>query len=1800
MPQLTKWEMLIPQPTNTVHNLIRNPSFEYTDTTYAGTHQYWWAYDGAGTRISAPFLKSTNWAALGRNSLALPLDGANIKHAEYAPRISTFQALSYSVTPTLTLATDATYASTVYPTGYHYVCVFLLTNYGSALASPNEVGGQLGSARWIDPQGNQMMDLLRGRSKAMFSAGYNVTSATPGGRLQVSFSNPYANEWADSAGNSTAGYAVFWSRPNDTAPTGERTWRCVIIRPLGLQGATLVEYLPQYDAATGNPWERGATTFWTNNVTPTTGAYAPTNYYMMQDNGSMALANYIGIDASAPFFSVTPSGSPWNMGTTYSHHLYIEWYVDTNYTDGVSPEIVCACDYAITFIDNVTGTTYTPINPDTGNNRLAATPTDRATAVRTGRTKLLLAPPNNATNVNAGLDLRLRISYVNPSTIDNAAVLYIDNVQFVDIRYKGQDSLDWDDVEFTYFDGDVAGGKWEDFAPSYGSVSNAIGGTTIGTLYNGDGNYIYPTSVWVGTSSASWGVTFSRPNRSVTLNGSGYTINAYGGTTYQGYAQSAMKTMSNDVGCYYPIDSDHLGGTVNVTTTGVGMPEIVTTTQAYGVIDGGMIQRQVANMRTMQLNVTFTGSSQVDLHDKRRRFINALKFDQLSQQGDRIIRYSGSGTPVLYQVTYTAGLEFTGNVGASFAEETSIQFTCADPFVYAERPVGTYLTLQGYTQDTRSFVAYKQGDNQPWVYTGVGVNSDFYQGAGTIANATSAGPTAQSANGFVYSITQLNTTMTLSLVGTSPTITMGAAFFFNDARDIGRPVYAKTAVGSNLFLVGYISTTTSTTVGTLTDTPIGGYVAYTAGLWWIANKYVTNSVGTLAATTVGQLLCIGAGGVAQVVLGKIAAVAANQITLENFFYSTIPYTSNFNVAATGIVAGQWFTVGYATYGTVATVTGTGTAFIAQQNGLLVYNTTPKASPIASISWNTTGVNTTTSVSMNMQVLGTGTISMVDSASGTLAVQGDAETKFTSADIGKLLCTQSGVYIGIISAITSPYSGLTITAGAGGGLPLGATLVPAGTKYLLMSVGTLASTAYYHETPPLNWSGGYFKYHLGFIQSSVSNSVAMVVGGFDNGFPTPGIGMGKYLSIIDLDGTQNITAGNVNNPTSVTMRNTSAGTTGVAASNSANTTLTFTQNLFWPTDVNVDVHTASAYIGTIKQWTSTTTATLWSNATATSAAVDRKYLGKNVVNPNFSSVRPLVNQITTSSNVSGFTFLSLYATGPVTAIHQESPFSLLIAGSFASTGVDGTPQSGISLIRVRGWERRTNYASNFGAPFYTAGLDVDIEIITTNTIAGWGTPTIHVITTDLQGNIYVGGENFTTSHIWYIGKNTDGTFSTITVPLGTHTSDAVIALITDTKFPVPNVFIGTTSAPFLRCYPYWNPRSSLGTWYTGSTITFNNSFIDQAPNDAILQFMRTASGDILCVGAFGLWGATSVYGIARLVPKVGTSASDNPVFVSGAVPAGGSFSQPGVSGDYVGTIADYSYSATNNAYSGTGERIAFGGYFDAFLDGRPSLGLGYLEGSGTASSVRRMVTSDMGLEAPSTSANYPVIQRIATTSRNRQYYSANQVTQTDGLVGPTIGVIMTQANGAAFNSGDPVFRSGYGGSATPNATGVPQMVNVDVNVRGNANVYPVIVLSLTYNTSVYEIIQTETGARIRFDDVYGLRGISVSSGTPEVVTIDLRPGYRSVRSNLRGSLMQFVAPESNFGNFYLLAPFTVNTSSDTTRTNTLMLRYSTVTTATSTTYPGTVSTPSISILYTPRFWSFDVSPLYKDGVNVNLL
>lgn len=1747
MAVTTKWDMLVPQDANVVHNLIRNPSFEYNDQFFAGITQYWSYYSSAGIRSTTAVPQTSNWATRGTRALALSLGTTSTaqRYATYMPQESAFD--KWGTTPaSLQLGNIAgSQSGVVYTSGNWAACVFLLTPYGSSLATLNDddpvpSGNNLIPRSWF-----RQIDLTKGRSQPFFTAVSNF-----GGTVfvrSVRFTMPSASVTPGTGTHpypaNSLGYAVFVSTPTLSA-SGRRIWRLLTVKTGVADGITVTVDIPSDDtgAGGGNYYGYGSTTFLTSNAPASVG-----NYYVYDSSGAEQLATFIGNDASQPSLGISPTSV---VGTTYKHHFYLDWYVDTNYTAATSPFIACACDYKVSIYDRNTSSFLTVTNYDTGTDRLAATPTDRASDKREGRSKFLITPPNNSVNTNAGRDLEIRIEIVSPTGVytNNAAILYVDCLQLVDIAYRGDDDFNWDDVEFSYLDGDVSGAEWHDYAPSYRTSS----GTTV--------NGIDVSWYWLGDTYMGWNATFGMANRDRYIQENTAVYNTYGGTSRLGYAQSFLRSPNSDTGTYVPIDKENFGASVLYSSTGMGMPEIVTSSQSYGAVDGGIVQRQVASMRTMQLSIEINGSSSMDLHDKRRRIINALKFDQLSQQSTRTMRYRGSGTNVLFSVTYTAGLEFTGYQGVSFTENASIQFLCAEPYVYAENAVLKRFVNPPLVQDTRFLMAYKKGDNQPWMYTGMKDYQAWTYGYGTISAVTP--PTANPGVTITMSIT--NSAYTLTTTLGSVTATLSTAFFQIGTVDAGR-----TLVGINGLVLGVIASVTNTTSPQTIVLTTGASSAYSSTTWYASSNRLTQSAATLTtANDAGKYIYTTA---ANTLVGRIQSVSGTTVYLESYLFITA------NIAAASITI-----VGTNTYGSSQLFTGVNTGFTSNDVGKLVYKTANTYVPPVLLGA-ITSVSSTTSLYISLVTARAGTITILY---GGTSVTGSG-TDFSANDVGSLILTSTGFPIGVITSFSTSTS-----VGIGSPNQSAITVLP--TSFVVVRIGTVASTAYTIQTPELEWTGGYKKYHIGMIESPDTGTTAVIVGGFNNGSPAMGYGFSKYHAVFLLDGKQNTSAGNYTNsePRSGT----------ITTSATFPYTVTGSGTSFTPSDVGAAIYnTSDVFIGVISRWNSATSVNLIMTPTTAMAGVGF-YTRSTATqpNPDYSSVVNIMNRNATSSEVSGY--YTIVPTAPITAIYQESPFSIIVAGTFQGYGFSGAGLTDIRLIRIKGWMRRRATTSTRGAADVFGSGDEDIEVIMWDSLAGWGTPVINCITTDLNGNLYVGGTDFTTSNVWYVGRPNDGTYGTVTQPLGQLTQE-VYALITDSRFPVANVFAAIDALPYLRIYPYYNELNSTGIWKTPPTITNALGTSQQRPDDVIYGFLRTQAGDILVYGAFTQWGGTYgavCNGIARLVPKI-TTFTQNQTYVDAtpAVPAAGSYTQPGVaSGDAVLAMADFSYPPTTGSYAGTGERLLFGGNFAQFGDGRYSLGLGYLEGSGNASSVRRMAVSDLGLSQPPSSTDYPYINAITTTNRNRYYYANQQVNSTDNLVGPSAAILITKsANTSDYANNSRYFQSGAGGYATTANYGIPQTLVIPVEVRGTANAFPVITATLFWRTTIYEITNVETGARLRFDELYGLRGVSAFSGTTETITMDFRPGYRSVVSNIRGNLMQYVSPDSDLSDFYLIAPTTTNSTMDTTHTNTLTIRY---TVYHDTIGSNTPTVPRVTLWYTPRFWSFDVPQLYKDAPDTPMI
>jgi len=384
-----------------------------------------------------------------------------------------------------------------------------------------------------------------------------------------------------------------------------------------------------------------------------------------------------------------------------------------------------------------------------------ATVTDSAAYRVRFRRKFLIDRPSGDTS-----DMMIRFACTNPA---NQTELYIDGVQFVDVGmiWRSYDfystnpanynnpphfsDWDWDDVEFSYIDGDVPGALWSDTMPTQS------GTTSAGWPYFSDAG-VWMKEVWnasvSGIQQGGYGGPAMREQRQWRNEGKPVY-----GVSIPGLSQSSLQTQTFDTGFWAPLDTDNINVVVEPTISGTGMPEIATTALEYGIVDGGFVQRQVARMRNMQFTVTISAQSWTGLHANRRSIINLLKFDQLAQQGERMLRYRGATTPVVTKITYVGGLEFGGVQSQSFTETLGLRFLSADPYFYTEVPLSQDISPTAIDESSSVSVYYKLGNNSEWRPLSAYVNEIDIQGSVYSVKTLATALTTVNRYGSTFSVT---------------------------------------------------------------------------------------------------------------------------------------------------------------------------------------------------------------------------------------------------------------------------------------------------------------------------------------------------------------------------------------------------------------------------------------------------------------------------------------------------------------------------------------------------------------------------------------------------------------------------------------------------------------------------------------------------------------------------------------------------------------------------------------------------------------------------------------------------------------------------------------------------------------------------------------------------------------------------------------------------------------------------------------------------------------------------------------
>lgn len=385
-------------------------------------------------------------------------------------------------------------------------------------------------------------------------------------------------------------------------------------------------------------------------------------------------------------------------------------YADTSsgYFELYNPARMSLSGVTVRFVSSTVGTFVGTLDDSTA--------TDSAAYRMRFRRKFLIDRPAGDTS-----DMMLRFVCTSPS---NTADLYIDGVQFVDagmiwrsydfystnpLNYNNPPHFsdwDWDDVEFSYIDGDVPGAMWSDTMPTQS------GTTAVGWPYFSD-NGIWMREVWNESTSQIQQGGYSSPAMREQRQWRNEGKPVYG-VSVPGLSQSSLQTQTFETGFWAPLDTDNINVVVEPTISGTGLPEIATTALEYGIVDGGFVQRQVARMRNMQFTVTISAQSWTGLHANRRSIINLLKFDQLAQQGERMLRYRGATTPVTTKITYVGGLEFGGVQTQSFTETLGLRFLSADPYFYTEVPLSQDISPTELDASNLNTVYYRLGNNSEW------------------------------------------------------------------------------------------------------------------------------------------------------------------------------------------------------------------------------------------------------------------------------------------------------------------------------------------------------------------------------------------------------------------------------------------------------------------------------------------------------------------------------------------------------------------------------------------------------------------------------------------------------------------------------------------------------------------------------------------------------------------------------------------------------------------------------------------------------------------------------------------------------------------------------------------------------------------------------------------------------------------------------------------------------------------------------------------------------------------------------
>jgi len=129
------------------------------------------------------------------------------------------------------------------------------------------------------------------------------------------------------------------------------------------------------------------------------------------------------------------------------------------------------------------------------------------------------------------------------------------------------------------------------------------------------------------------------------------------------------------------------------THVGVGMPPMVNMNLPRAILDGAEYQRTRADTREFVLTATVTGTTTPDLHQTRRRIIDALKIDRTFPPAPTRFIYTGAGEDVEIDAIYNGGLEITDMQVIN--DNVAARFVAFDPMWYSSLDEGTALAAHG-------------------------------------------------------------------------------------------------------------------------------------------------------------------------------------------------------------------------------------------------------------------------------------------------------------------------------------------------------------------------------------------------------------------------------------------------------------------------------------------------------------------------------------------------------------------------------------------------------------------------------------------------------------------------------------------------------------------------------------------------------------------------------------------------------------------------------------------------------------------------------------------------------------------------------------------------------------------------------------------------------------------------------------------------------------------------------------------------------------------------------------------------